>query len=420
MVLQYGYLVLFASAWPLVFVMSLLDNLVVIRVDAWRQCAVMRRPDVYLAEDVGMWTDIMDSMTVLGIYFNVAIFCWTGNSLGRSSVLTKTFVFLVSSQVLLAMKQLLQTALGGTPQWIADIEGRQKYIVRKYLQGVDDQEDGGADKARLESSALPEDYVDVDGLSLYDFRGDVKMSRAELRQCDELERKRRALLSELSSAKSSLEVAYRTENYNNETGVGETKEGMPLGLLKLCVMKLRVMKLHFPEEFDVRSLAEVLVRVRLQSSSPAVSMEHERAPPVCPQIHNSATVSKAVEAEGAVFDQPLGPFAPIRTMHADVLFEVCLAGLDNLVLAEAALPLSELSNQVKRDRILALKIVNKRVIPHVSQLYVSAHFQFSKIFPLRESIVKLQEELGSTERLLSLLKSGQYIENSERIEFDDT
>eukprot|EP00607_Mallomonas_marina_P007921 CAMPEP_0182424902 /NCGR_PEP_ID=MMETSP1167-20130531/11176_1 /TAXON_ID=2988 /ORGANISM="Mallomonas Sp, Strain CCMP3275" /LENGTH=1098 /DNA_ID=CAMNT_0024605071 /DNA_START=247 /DNA_END=3543 /DNA_ORIENTATION=+ len=416
-VLQYGYLVMFASAWPLIFVMSLFDNMIAMRMNAWKQCVVLRRPHVQLAEDAGMWTDIMELLTVLGVYFNVAIFVWTGRSLESRTMLFKMLFFFVASQTLLLTKTTLEAVMDGLPTWIKDIEARQRFIEKKYMEGGDDGDDNLIDKS--EGAVLP-DEVDVDGMSLYDFRG-AKMTKADMRVSDELEKKRRRIQNELLSVKNQLETAYSTETFNAQTGVGETKEGIPLGLLKIYVLRW-VYTCDDASFATVIPDSELSLQASIRYQSDSISVEQQRIP-VCGPASNTRTQTSLVHwdksSSGLLieFRQALGPFAAIRTMHAEVLFELVLVGHPDIVVATAIIPLFDLSDQkmheveVHMDHVSdALKVKIDKDVPikmRGSDLHVSLQMQYSKIVPLRERIVQLQEDLVRTEQYLSMLKSGQ-------------
>lgn len=64
-----------------------------------------------------------------------------------------------------------------------------------------------------------DDTIDVDGINLHDLRQTKKVSEEQYSRMEELEARRRALLRDLQNAKSSLDVVYKTENFNDATGV---------------------------------------------------------------------------------------------------------------------------------------------------------------------------------------------------------
>lgn len=53
MVIQFGYTTMFVAAFPLATVLSLVNNYVEIRVDAWKLCHLSRRPEPRSMEDIG-------------------------------------------------------------------------------------------------------------------------------------------------------------------------------------------------------------------------------------------------------------------------------------------------------------------------------------------------------------------------------
>lgn len=53
MVVQFGYTTMFVAAFPLATVLSLVNNYVEIRVDAWKLCHLCRRPEPRSMEDIG-------------------------------------------------------------------------------------------------------------------------------------------------------------------------------------------------------------------------------------------------------------------------------------------------------------------------------------------------------------------------------
>jgi hypothetical protein len=73
-----------------------LENVVEIRVDAFKMCWLTRRPHIELAEDVGAWGYLMQVMMLLGVLSNTALIVWTSGSLGTHSSETKWFIFLAA------------------------------------------------------------------------------------------------------------------------------------------------------------------------------------------------------------------------------------------------------------------------------------------------------------------------------------
>jgi len=73
MIIQLGYVNLFAAAFPFMAALALLNNLVEIRVDAYKLLALCRRPPHKSAQDIGMFQSVMEVLTTLGIMTNCAL-----------------------------------------------------------------------------------------------------------------------------------------------------------------------------------------------------------------------------------------------------------------------------------------------------------------------------------------------------------
>ena len=59
MFIQFGYVLLFSPAFPLAAVCALINNLVEIRVDAFKLCNTVQRPFARQVKDIGAWQRAM-------------------------------------------------------------------------------------------------------------------------------------------------------------------------------------------------------------------------------------------------------------------------------------------------------------------------------------------------------------------------
>ena len=55
MCMQFGYVTLFSSAFPLAALCALLNNVIEIRSDAFKLCYTHQRPFGARVEDIGIW-----------------------------------------------------------------------------------------------------------------------------------------------------------------------------------------------------------------------------------------------------------------------------------------------------------------------------------------------------------------------------
>jgi len=77
MVIEYGYITLFASAFPLAPILSMICNLVELRSDMFKLVYVCRRPHVNRVRNIGIWRNIMYVLFTLSIASNCFLFGFT-------------------------------------------------------------------------------------------------------------------------------------------------------------------------------------------------------------------------------------------------------------------------------------------------------------------------------------------------------
>jgi len=234
-VFQYGYITLFNIALPMIVLITLGENLIKIRMSAWKLCSLSRRPHVFLAEDVGRWKNLMDAMNVFGVIVTVAIVIFVGSGFEDYSLYTKIIIFIVAEQILLFMQYLLTCNISDEPEWVSDCAKRQEFIAKKFAEGFEDNDDD-LDMNKLKGTIS--DTIDVDGMNIYDIGKAKPKTEEEYSLMDDLEQKRRDMLKEIKVVKDQLQSIYKTENFNELTGVGETKHGLPLGRLTVKLIQL--------------------------------------------------------------------------------------------------------------------------------------------------------------------------------------
>jgi len=81
LVLQYGFVSLFASAFPLGFLIAYLNNLVEVRSDGFKICMLHRRPPYGCAQDIGTWFYLLQMMSLMSVVTNTALIVFTSSSL---------------------------------------------------------------------------------------------------------------------------------------------------------------------------------------------------------------------------------------------------------------------------------------------------------------------------------------------------
>ena len=69
-VIQYGFVTLFVAAFPLAPLIALCTNIIEIRIDAVNMVNAFRRPVAYVSQGIGIWYEILATVTALSVLVN--------------------------------------------------------------------------------------------------------------------------------------------------------------------------------------------------------------------------------------------------------------------------------------------------------------------------------------------------------------
>lgn len=117
MVCQYGYVVMFSSAFPLISVLALVEILLEIRVDAWKLCHLTRRPFPQRAETIGIWYTILQIVSFMGITTNVALTMF-GSDTFTTDTDDRWLWFLVFEHAFIVVKLVIAMVIPDEPTMV--------------------------------------------------------------------------------------------------------------------------------------------------------------------------------------------------------------------------------------------------------------------------------------------------------------
>ncbi|KAL4658469.1 anoctamin-6 isoform X1 [Arapaima gigas] len=83
MVIQFGFVTLFVASFPLAPLLAFLNNVLEIRVDAWKTTTQFRRVVPEKAQDIGAWQPILQGMAILAVATNAMIIAFTSDMIPR-------------------------------------------------------------------------------------------------------------------------------------------------------------------------------------------------------------------------------------------------------------------------------------------------------------------------------------------------
>ncbi|XP_028999538.1 anoctamin-5b isoform X2 [Betta splendens] len=83
MVIQFGFITLFVASFPLAPLLALFNNILEIRVDAWKFTTQFRRPVASKARNIGAWLEILNAVAILSVVTNAFIMAFTSDMIPR-------------------------------------------------------------------------------------------------------------------------------------------------------------------------------------------------------------------------------------------------------------------------------------------------------------------------------------------------
>mmetsp|Transcript_9261 Transcript_9261/g.10559 ORF Transcript_9261/g.10559 Transcript_9261/m.10559 type:complete len:1032 (+) Transcript_9261:154-3249(+) len=166
--LQFGYVTLFVSAFPLAPMLALLNNVVETWVDASKVCLLSRRPSLPKAQDIGTWLTIFTILNYLSVVINSAILLFTSRDVIPVDIddeSQRVWLFLAFILLVMFIKLAADFFIPDVPIDVEIQLERQEYYLRKvfYIDGDEEEDEEAAHNT--ESSTvivLPEDVYDIE------------------------------------------------------------------------------------------------------------------------------------------------------------------------------------------------------------------------------------------------------------------
>eukprot|EP00457_Paulinella_chromatophora_P002018 gb/GEZN01002021.1/.p1 GENE.gb/GEZN01002021.1/~~gb/GEZN01002021.1/.p1 ORF type:complete len:801 (-),score=112.24 gb/GEZN01002021.1/:233-2635(-) len=138
-VIQYGYVTLFAVAFPLSPLLALVNNYFETKIDASKLCTYSRRPHPRGAADIGSWYAILEIMSVVAVVTNVALIFFVSTSADRltgGKLEWQVLYFILLEHGILIVKGLLQLAIPDQTLKDKNRQDRINYIEQQIIDGT--------------------------------------------------------------------------------------------------------------------------------------------------------------------------------------------------------------------------------------------------------------------------------------------
>ncbi|KAK7114042.1 anoctamin-10-like isoform X2 [Littorina saxatilis] len=136
--LQFGYVYLFSSAFPLAALWAFLNNITEIRSDAFKMCRVFQRPFAESASSTGAWQVAFEIIGVISVITNCALIGMDPEvqKLLPSDVtaINVVLIFVAVEHCVLAIKAAVAYFIPDTPRWVQIEMARMEYESKQALQ----------------------------------------------------------------------------------------------------------------------------------------------------------------------------------------------------------------------------------------------------------------------------------------------
>lgn len=138
MVQQFGYVTLFAAAFPLTSLLALINNVIEIRVDAAKLVTATKRPAYLCAQDIGTWYSILDILVTGSIMTNAALIGFTSHGLflyfGIMSWPQRIWAVILFEHAVLMFKLILEAVVPDEPGDVLREHNRREFLKDQAIR----------------------------------------------------------------------------------------------------------------------------------------------------------------------------------------------------------------------------------------------------------------------------------------------
>ena len=134
--IEFGYVVLFSSAFPLAPFMAFISEFCQIRTDGYKLTRLFQRAEPIGAEDIGIWEKIFSLTTYAGVISNAGItmFVMTEDKLFTSwSYPTRIWMFILFQYVLVTLMVALDEAIDDVPEDVIVQRQRSEFFENSVI-----------------------------------------------------------------------------------------------------------------------------------------------------------------------------------------------------------------------------------------------------------------------------------------------
>lgn len=137
MFIQFGYVFLFSSVFPLAAFWAVFNNVLEIRADAFKLCKAFQRPTAKQAKNIGAWQIAFELMGAIAVMTNCALLALSPDlrtHFSRFSSVEWTLLFVAIEHIILFLKVIIAYLIPDVPHWIDVALAKTDYESTKALR----------------------------------------------------------------------------------------------------------------------------------------------------------------------------------------------------------------------------------------------------------------------------------------------
>ena len=138
-VIQFAFVTCFSVILPIAPLISLLNHLWSMRLDAYKLCKGRRRPIVQKTSGIGVWEHVLNIVTVIGVLTNCALMAFTSEPFQwiqrHTSTLVLVIIVVAWEHAMLLIKYVMHSAISPMPKSVLDSLKKDRYerdLKRNY------------------------------------------------------------------------------------------------------------------------------------------------------------------------------------------------------------------------------------------------------------------------------------------------
>ncbi|XP_063611277.1 anoctamin-10-like isoform X1 [Penaeus indicus] len=137
MFLQFGYVFLFSSVYPMAAFWAVLNNILELKTDAFKLCRIYQRPRVKKVGSIGVWQGAFEMLGAVAVITNCALLCLSPRVrplAPSASPVEWVLIFVLLEHIILCVKMALMWLVPDEPLWVRQALEKINYQSKLALR----------------------------------------------------------------------------------------------------------------------------------------------------------------------------------------------------------------------------------------------------------------------------------------------